>query len=117
MDGRVGIVTGGAQGIGRGIADAMLKKGFRVAVLDLNNEALRQFADEAGSSGQFRPYLVDVTSSEQVCSAVAEITERWKAPDVLVNNAGNHRDKRIQNMSEEDWDVIINVNLRSRSCV
>jgi 3-oxoacyl-[acyl-carrier protein] reductase len=114
MDERVAIVTGGAQGIGRGIAEAMLRKGFRVAAFDLNETALRQFADGVESADRFQPHLIDVTSSEQVRSAVSEVTARWKTPDILVNNAGLNRDRRIQKMSEEDWDFVINVNLRSQ---
>lgn len=114
MDGRVAVVTGGAQGIGRGIVEAMLGKGFRVAAFDLNEASLRDLGDEVGSSGQFQPHVVDVTSSEQVRAAVADVTTRWKSPDVLVNNAGLSRDRRIQKMSEEDWDFIIGVNLKSQ---
>ena len=114
MTERVAVVTGGAQGIGRGIAEGLLKKGFAVAVFDLNESALKQAGEELASSGKFLPLRVDVTSSEQVKEAVAQVTAKWKTPDVLVNNAGLSRDKRIQKMSEEDWDFIINVNLRSQ---
>ncbi|MNN30564.1 3-oxoacyl-[acyl-carrier-protein] reductase FabG [compost metagenome] len=57
---------------------------------------------------------VDVTSSEQVNAAVAEVTARWKTPDLLVNNAGLTRDKRIVKLTEEDWDLVLNVNLKSQ---
>lgn len=114
MTEKVAIVTGGAQGIGRGIVEGLLAKGFRVAAFDLNQEALRQAVGQLNDSGQLIGLQVDVTSGEQVRAAVAEVTEQWKTPDVLVNNAGLSRDKRIQRMSEEDWDFVINVNLRSQ---
>lgn len=114
MTEKVAIVTGGAQGIGRGIAVGLLNKGFRVAAFDLSAAALKQASDELGGNGRFLPLQVDVTSSEAVNAAVAKITANWKTPDVLVNNAGLSRDKRIQKMSEDDWDFIINVNLRSQ---
>jgi NAD(P)-dependent dehydrogenase (short-subunit alcohol dehydrogenase family) len=111
---RVAIVTGGAQGIGRGIVEALLDKGLRVAAFDLSAAALRQADDRLAGSGRFLALQVDVTSFEAVQSAVAEVTQRWKTPDVLVNNAGLSRDKRIQRMSVEDWDFVIDVNLRSQ---
>lgn len=114
MTEKVAVVTGGAQGIGRGIVEALLKKGLRVAAFDLSTAALRQASNQFSGSGRFLPLQVDVTSSEMVGAAVAEVTARWKSPDVLVNNAGLSRDKRIQKMSEEDWDFVINVNLRSQ---
>lgn len=111
---KVAVVTGGAQGIGLGIVEGLLGKDFSVAAFDLNAAALDQAQERFGASGRFLPFQVDVTSSEAVRQAVAEITASWKTPDVLVNNAGLSRDKRIQKMSEEDWDSIINVNLRSQ---
>jgi NAD(P)-dependent dehydrogenase (short-subunit alcohol dehydrogenase family) len=114
MTEKVAVVTGGAQGIGRGIVEALLNKGLRVAAFDLSTAALRQASDQFSGSGRFLPLQVDVTSSGMVAAAVAEVTTKWKSPDVLVNNAGISRDKRIQKMSEEDWDFVINVNLRSQ---
>lgn len=113
MTEQVAIVTGGAQGIGRGIVEALLNNGYRVAAFDLNEQALQHAADVLGSD-RFLPLNVDVTSSEAVYSATAEVAGHWKAADVLVNNAGISRDKRITKMSEEDWDFVMNLNLRSQ---
>ncbi|WP_454754501.1 SDR family oxidoreductase [Cupriavidus necator] len=114
MTEQVAIVTGGAQGIGRGIVEALLNNGYRVAAFDLNEQALQHAADALGATDRFLPLNVDVTSSEAVYNATAEVAGHWKTPDVLVNNAGISRDKRITKMSEEDWDFVMNLNLRSQ---
>lgn len=114
MNEKVAVVTGGAQGIGLGIVKALLEKGYRVASFDLSAEALEKSSKEFGDTDRFIPLTVDVTNSNDVKSAVGEVTSRWKTPDVLVNNAGLERDRRIQKMTEEDWDFVINVNLRSQ---
>lgn len=111
---KVAVITGGAQGIGWGISCALLSKGYRVAAFDLNPQALERATREVTDGERFLAFEVDVTKSEEVNQAVAKVTDRWKAPDVLVNNAGMTRDKRIQKMTEEDWDQVITVNLRSQ---
>jgi 3-oxoacyl-[acyl-carrier protein] reductase len=105
-DKRVAIVTGGAQGIGFGLAQALLKAGYAVAVFDLKTI---ETADE-----NLMSLKVDVTSAESVNAAVAAVTAKWKTPDLLVNNAGTTRDMRITKMTEEDWDFVVQVNLKSQ---
>lgn len=115
FDKRVAIVTGGAQGIGLGLTRALLGEGYAVAMLDLNADAMNSVIESAGANaGHLMGLRVDVTSAAQIRDAVARITEVWKTPDVLVNNAGLTRDKRITKMSEEDWDLVVNVNLKSQ---
>jgi NAD(P)-dependent dehydrogenase (short-subunit alcohol dehydrogenase family) len=115
MDSQIAIVTGGAQGIGLGITKALLAAGHKVAVFDLNDAALEALpgAVDAGPD-RLMALRVDVTSGEQVLDAVADITAQWKTPDILINNAGITRDKRFTKMSEEDWDFVIQVNLKSQ---
>ena len=115
MDKQVAIVTGGARGIGFGITSVLLDAGYAVAMLDLNEEAL----SEAGAAlGKKEDALLglraDVTSAASVNAAVEKVRTHWKTPDVLVNNAGISRDKRLVNMSEEDWDYVIATNLKSQ---
>ncbi|KND59600.1 3-oxoacyl-[acyl-carrier protein] reductase [Candidatus Burkholderia verschuerenii] len=115
MDRQIAIVTGGAQGIGLGITRMLLDKGHAVAVFDLNGAALDSLVSNMDDArDRIMGLRVYVTQSSQVRDAVADITTRWKTPDILVNNAGVTRDKRFIKMSEEDWDFVIDVNLKSQ---
>jgi 3-oxoacyl-[acyl-carrier protein] reductase len=114
MESHVAIVTGGAQGIGLGIAEALLRAGFRVALFDLNPEALDAAACLLAPLGEVLPVRVDVTDNAMIEASVAQVTSSWKSPDVLVNNAGLSRDKRITRMTEADWDFVIDVNLKGQ---
>lgn len=115
MNKHVAIVTGGAQGIGLGLTRVLLDAGYAVAMFDLNAEAMDKIVSEAGAQADsLMGVKVDVTSAEQVNAAVAEVAARWKTPDLLVNNAGLTRDKRLVNMSEADWDLVLDVNLKSQ---
>jgi 3-oxoacyl-[acyl-carrier protein] reductase len=115
MNEQIAIVTGGAQGIGLGITKALLDAGHKVAVFDLNDAALDTLATHAGAhADRLMTLRVDVTSSQLVNGAVAQIAARWKTPDILINNAGVTRDKRFTKMTEEDWDFVIQVNLKSQ---
>jgi NAD(P)-dependent dehydrogenase (short-subunit alcohol dehydrogenase family) len=115
MEKQVAIVTGGANGIGLGITTALVRAGYAVAMFDINEEALAQAMQmEQPDAESLMDLRVDVTSSAEIKAAVESITQRWKAPDILINNAGISRDKRITKMSEEDWDFVIDVNLKSQ---
>lgn len=114
MTDRVAVVTGGAQGIGLGITRMLLAKGHRLAVWDRDADALAVLPDTLGvSSDRLMGQVVNVTDKAGIEEATAEITANWKTPDILINNAGIARDKRIINMEEEDWDIVLDVNLKS----
>ena len=109
------IVTGGAKGIGFGIAQGLARHGRRIALFDLDRAALDQASTELAASGvEVIGLPVDVTNGESVNQAVDAVIERFGRIDVLVNNAGIVRDKRITKMSDEDWDIVIDVNLKSQ---
>ncbi|EEE07237.1 MULTISPECIES: SDR family oxidoreductase [Burkholderia] len=111
----VAIVTGGAKGIGFGIAAALARQGRRVALFDLDRTALDQATSALTAAGSDVIGLpVDVTSGSSVNTAIETVLERFGRIDVLVNNAGVVRDKRITKMTEEDWDTVIDVNLKSQ---
>jgi 3-oxoacyl-[acyl-carrier protein] reductase len=111
----VAIVTGGAKGIGLGIAAALGRHGRRIALFDLDRAALDQATSILVAEGVNVIALpVDVTDAESVNRAVESVIERFGRIDVLVNNAGIVRDKRITKMSDDDWDAVINVNLKSQ---
>lgn len=111
------IVTGGAQGIGLGIARNFASVGYKVAILDLNRQAIAEAVALLATVSQGLPVhaiTVDVTNRAAVEGALAEVKDAFGSVDVLVNNAGIVRDKRIVNMEEEDWDLVIATNLRSQ---
>lgn len=113
LDGKVAIVTGGAQGIGAAIALRMAQEGATVAVLDVNLERARATATEFEQAGlKAKPYQVDVSSLDNVSNVFGEIIKDFEHVDVLVNNAGVTRDGLIIKMSEQDWDTVIAINLK-----
>lgn len=112
----VAVITGGARGIGFGIASALAGEGYRIALIDLDREALEAAA--ASLSHKDRPPVLtvqaDVTSKSQVEDAMKYVAQVAGRIDVLVNNAGIVRDRRLVNLEEEDWDAVIDTNLKSQ---
>jgi 3-oxoacyl-[acyl-carrier protein] reductase len=114
LDGQVAIVTGASRGIGAAIADTLAQAGAKVAGTattqsgaDAIGGRLQAFgADNAG-------YLLDVNDPDGPAGLVAAVAERQGAPTILVNNAGITRDQILLRMKDEDWDVIMETNLRS----
>jgi len=110
---RVALVTGGAQGIGKAVALLLAKNGADIAVSDVNLQKAEETAGEIQSLGRKAMAVkADVSSSEDVERMVQAIMERFGRIDILVNNAGIARDKLILRMTEEDWDAVLNVNLK-----
>jgi NAD(P)-dependent dehydrogenase (short-subunit alcohol dehydrogenase family) len=111
----VAIITGGAQGIGFGIASALARTHRRIVLFDLDRDALKT---ATAALSKIAPDVVgmpvDVTNSESVNRAVDVAAEQLGRIDILVNNAGIVRDKRITKMSDDDWDAVIDVNLKSQ---
>ena len=109
------VVTGAGQGIGAGIADVFAQRGAKVALFDINPDVLEAQRDKMAQEGfEVIAELCDVTQKAQVSGAIEKVAKHWGGLDVLVNNAGVNRDMSILKMREEDWDDIINVNLRSQ---
>jgi 3-oxoacyl-[acyl-carrier protein] reductase len=108
------IVTGGAKGIGKGIVAGLLEQGATVAIWDLDQSALEECRDALADKGKIHLAKVDVTSAEEVQAAVDALKAATGRIDVLVNNAGIGGDKLLVKMTEEFWDKVINVNLKSQ---
>ena len=111
---KVVIITGGSRGIGRTLSNRFAAEGAHVVINYASDSATAQsLADEIRSRGQSAAiFKGDVSSSKQVNTMVQEILSAYSRIDVLVNNAGIIRDKLLMVMSEDDWDRVIEVNLK-----
>jgi 3-oxoacyl-[acyl-carrier protein] reductase len=107
------LVTGGARGIGKAIAESLARKGADLAIADISPESARQTAEEMSALGvKAVPLTLDVSKSAEVSKAVEDVVKQFGRLDVLVNNAGITRDGLILRMKEEDWDAVIAINLK-----
>jgi 3-oxoacyl-[acyl-carrier protein] reductase len=113
LEGKVALITGGAQGIGKVTALLLAGKGADVAVSDINLEGASKTAKEIEGLGRRGLALEgDVSSSADAQRIVATTVEQLGGIDILVNNAGITRDGLLLRMAEEDWDAVLNVNLK-----
>ena len=112
LEGRVAMVTGAAQGIGRAIALALAEVGADIAGGDVALEKLQGVAKEIEALGRKALALhLDVSSPDSVKAAVDKILEVFGKIDILVNNAGITKDNLLMRMKPEDWDLVLRVNL------
>jgi 3-oxoacyl-[acyl-carrier protein] reductase len=110
---RTAIVTGAARGIGAAVAKRLARDGFAVAVIDLNEASCADtVAAIEAEGGKALAVGADVSDSAQVEAAVAKVAEILGAPTVLINNAGILRDNLLFKMTDDDWDMVMNVHLR-----
>jgi len=113
LTGKVALVTGAAQGIGRAIGLLLARNGADIVVSDINLEKAEETAKEIRAIGPKAMALkVDVSNLSDVERMVEDILEKLAKIDILVNNAGITRDKLILRMTEEDWDAVLSVNLK-----
>src|SRR5690554_1819684 len=115
LEGKTAIITGGGKGIGQAIALNFAKHGADVVVTYRSStSALESLKQEITAQGvRFNAYQSDASSFEQSQQLVAQVIEEFGQIDVLVNNAGITRDNLLLRMSEEDFDSVININLKS----
>ncbi|HWC90517.1 MAG TPA: SDR family NAD(P)-dependent oxidoreductase, partial [Pirellulales bacterium] len=113
MSGQVALVTGASRGIGRAIAAALARSGARVACVARSQQKLAETVDEITRGGGTAAWFeCDVSQSASVNQVVEEVIGKWQRLDILVNNAGITRDTLIPRMQDEQWDEVINTNLR-----
>lgn len=115
LEGKVAVVTGAARGIGKAIALKFAQQGADVAFTDLNidenAEATQKEIEALGVKG--KAYASNAANFEDTAAVVAQIAKDFGRIDILVNNAGITRDGLMMRMSEQQWDMVINVNLKS----
>jgi len=115
---KVAIITGGTTGIGRAIALAFVREGAHTVVWGTHPERAEKTLsllnqEKVSLEQKIFSKLVNVAKKEEVALAIQEITSEWKNIDILVNNAGIAKDSLLMKMSEEDWDQVVSVNLKS----
>jgi len=110
LTGRVALVTGSTRGIGRSIAETLAECGARVAVVGRDAGKAQEVASQV--SPEARGFACDVADTGSVTALVAAVEEAFGSVDILVNNAGLTRDNIMLRLKDEDWDAVINANLR-----
>ncbi len=112
VEGRVALVTGASQGIGRACALELAKSGAKVALCARNQEKLDQLAAEInGSGGEAAAFKLDVANEDEIKSVVKAVIAKFGKIDILVNNAGITRDQLAMRMKRADWDDVLTTNL------
>jgi len=113
LKGKVALVTGGARGIGRSIAERLASAGADLALFDVLPDLDAACAEMASKLGvKVKGYKVNVTASAEVDAAVEAVVKDLGRVDVLVNNAGITRDNLLMRMKDEEWDAVLAVNLK-----
>jgi 3-oxoacyl-[acyl-carrier protein] reductase len=112
VEGRVALVTGAAQGIGRAIALMLAQGGATVAVVDILEDKLAGVVDEiTKTGGNAAAFKMNVTDEENVKQVFKDVVAKFGKLEILVNNAGIARDQLLMRMKRQDWDLVININL------
>ncbi|MDD5680279.1 MAG: 3-oxoacyl-[acyl-carrier-protein] reductase [Candidatus Omnitrophica bacterium] len=110
---KVAIITGGARGIGKEMALLLAREGARICICDINDESIQAAVKDIESAGtEVLGIKVDVTNFSQVEDMTQKALDKFSKIDILINNAGITRDNLLLRMKEEDWDAVLNVNLK-----
>jgi 3-oxoacyl-[acyl-carrier protein] reductase len=113
LNGKIALVTGAAQGIGRDIALALAADGADVAICDVNLDAAQKTAADIEALGcKSLAIKANVAASAEVTAMIDEVVGKLGRIDILVNNAGITRDGLILRMKDEDWDLVLGINLK-----
>jgi len=111
---KVAVVTGAGRGIGQAIAHALASEGAKVAVVSRSASSCGKAADEINAlfPGSAKAYAVDVADHNAVQELAKQVTEELGSVSILINNAGVTRDTLLMRMKEEDWDTVLDTNLK-----
>ncbi|MBN1384098.1 MAG: 3-oxoacyl-[acyl-carrier-protein] reductase [Elusimicrobia bacterium] len=111
---KVAIITGGAQGIGRAIAEKLADEGAKIAIVDVQEEIAKNTADEISKDKDVESLAlkIDVSSFQETEGMTKKVVEKFGKIDIIVNNAGITRDNLLIRMTDEEWDKVIAINLK-----
>ena len=113
LNGKIALITGGAQGIGKIISEELSSQGAHVILGDVNIDGAEKTAEEIKRrGGKASAVQIDVSSAADVQSVFDSIIKKYKPVDIVVNNAGITRDGLLVRMKEVDWDLVLNINLK-----
>jgi 3-oxoacyl-[acyl-carrier protein] reductase len=114
LDDKVAVITGGAQGIGRAIAELFARRGAHIVIADINQEKAEATAQAIAASSGRRAIAVktNVTDGENAQAMIDRTIAEFGRIDILVNNAGTTRDNLIVRMSDAEWDLVLGINLK-----
>jgi 3-oxoacyl-[acyl-carrier protein] reductase len=113
QDRKVAVVTGSARGIGKSIAEKLADNGISVVITDIMMDEAEQTANELAEKGvETLALKADVSNADDVAALFKEVMAKFGTVDYLVNNAGITRDNLAIRMSEKDWDLVLDINLK-----
>ncbi|RKY56689.1 MAG: beta-ketoacyl-ACP reductase [Candidatus Neomarinimicrobiota bacterium] len=113
LDGKIALVTGGASGIGEAISVQFARKGATVIIYDMDEVKAKALCDQLSQEGlKCEAYKVDVSSYDDTQATAKVLKEKYGKIDILINNAGITRDQLMLRMSEDDFDKVLDVNLK-----
>lgn len=114
MKGQTAIITGSSRGIGRTTAEEFAKKGVNVVIVDINSENAEKAAEEIKSlyGVETLGIKADISNSEDVKRLFDESVKKFSKIEILVNNAGITKDNLLIRMKDEEWDAVLNINLK-----
>ncbi len=115
LSGKVALITGGSQGLGKAMARGLLEQGAKVILASRDEAKLRKSLDEVllGTTGEGRILVVDLAKRGEAGRLAKEAEALWGRVDILVNNAGSNRPEAIDRITDEAWDQIVELNLTS----
>ncbi|MBU8902812.1 MAG: 3-oxoacyl-[acyl-carrier-protein] reductase [Victivallales bacterium] len=113
LEGKVALVTGGARGIGKAICERLADEGAKLAIVDIMLDVAEETANEFKGKGvEAAAFAADVSKLDSANETIDAVMKEFGKIDILVNNAGVTRDTLMMRMSEQDWDLVIAVNLK-----
>ena len=112
LNNKVAIVTGASRGIGFSIANMLAEEGVKVALISRNIESLIKAREQMSHSENIIFFSGDIADSNFVKITIEKVFKKWNKIDIMVNNAGINKDKILLRMKEQDWDTVINTNLK-----